>query len=59
MNHCPECKHFSGRDTWNCWYKEKTPPRVVKQGARAVAKFREKMQDIEKRISTISGNPQP
>lgn len=49
MEHCPDCEHFAGRDTWNCRYKEKAPLPETR-GARAVANFREKMQDIEKRF---------
>lgn len=56
MAHCPECEHFAGRDTWNCRYKEKAPPPETR-GARAVSNFRQKMKDIEKRISAKSENP--
>lgn len=56
MAHCPDCEHFAGRDTWNCRYKEKAPLPETR-GARAVANFREKMQDIEKRISAKCENP--
>lgn len=56
MDHCPDCEYFAGRATWNCRYKEKAPPRETR-GARAVADFRQKMKDIEKRISAKCENP--
>ena len=56
MDHCPDCEYFAGRATWNCRYKEKDPPQETR-GARAVADFRQKMKDIEKRISAKCENP--
>lgn len=50
MNHCPTCSYFAGRSTWGCRYKlAQGPPKT--RGEQAVTQFKQKMQEIEKRIS--------
>lgn len=50
--HCEGCRWFSGRQLWACWYG-----RIVLNGRHrtrgeiAVEHFRNRMQEIEKRIA--------